>query len=124
MQSLTEAQLEVVHLLYDSAKVFIPVVIGYLFAFCGAVGYLWKEHRNLLQGGLFRPVQLTVIIAVCSIGIWSGTIPFCIRVVAFSDFSLINYAQRCAQIGHILFFISVASGAFTAIKLAKAHASA
>ncbi len=124
MEPLSENQLEVVHLLYDAAKTFIPVVVGYLFAFCGAVGYLWKEHRVLLQGELLRLVQFTIIVAVCSVGVWSGTIPFCIRAVAFTDFSLINYGQKCAQIGHILFFISVTGGAFTAIRLAKAQESA
>lgn len=121
MEPLSKDQLAVVHLLYDAAQTFIPVVVGYLFAFCGAVGYLWKEHRTLLQNELLRLVQFTIISAVCSVGVWSGTIPFCIRTVAFSDFSLINYGQKCAQIGHMLFFISVASGALTAIILAKAE---
>lgn len=120
MQELTNSQLEVIKLLYDTAKTFIPVVTGYLFAFCGAVGYLWKEQRQLLQGELLNHARLTIILGVCSVGIWSGTIPFCIRTVAFSDFSLINYGQKCAQIGHILFFLSVATGALMALKLANA----
>ena len=121
METLNHNEAEVVRLLYDTAKTFIPVVVGYVFAFCGAMGFLWKESKGLAQGGVLRLAQLTILLGVCSVGIWSGTIPFCIRIYAFNDYSLVNNAQLCAQIGHILFFTSVASGALTAILFLKKH---
>lgn len=42
--SYTEPDPRVVELLYDSAELFIPVIVGYAFAYCGAIGFLWKEQ--------------------------------------------------------------------------------
>jgi hypothetical protein len=110
MDQFSPSQIEAIKLLYESAKTFIPVVTGYLVLFSGSIGYLWKDERHALTQPLTKNAGATIILGIASLGVWSGVIPFCIRTFKYGEFNLFAFGQYCAQIGHILFFISVISG--------------
>lgn len=121
MDTFTPDQKLAIKLLFESAKTFIPVVTGYLVLFSGALGYLWRDEREHLNNSFVKHAAATLIIGIISLGIWSGTIPFCIRAMKYSKFRLFEYGQYCAQAGHILFFISIICGVFFFWRLFKKH---
>ena len=113
-----------IDLLYESARTFIPVVTGYLVIFSGALGYLWRDRREYLNNSLVKHAAATIITGIISLGVWSGTIPFCIRAIKYSDFNRFEYGQYCAQIGHLLFFLSVICGVYFFWRLFRKHNNA
>jgi hypothetical protein len=110
MQTFSTEQIEAIRLLYESAKTFIPVVTGFLVVFSGSLGYIWRDERKILSASLAKHAGLTIALGILSLGVWSGTIPFCIRSLKYIDFNLFEYGQYCAQGGHLLFFFSVWAG--------------
>ncbi len=121
MEALTPDQQLAIDLLYEAAKTFMPVVTGYLVLFSGALGYLWRDEREHLDTSFTKHAAVTLIIGILSFGAWSGTIPFCIRTVERSKFSVFKYGKYCASIGHILFFVSVVLGILFFWRLFRQH---
>ena len=110
VMKFTNEQIEAIKLLYEAAKTFIPVVTGFLVLFSGALGYLWRDEREILKKSMVRHAGFCILLAINSLGFWSGTIPFCIRSLQHTDFERFKYGQYCAQAGHVLFFFSVICG--------------
>lgn len=109
-------------ILFEATKIMIPVVTGFIVLFTGAVGKMWqiqKSDESLTIKWLW--VGVTLGLAICSLGFWSGVMPYCIlasmgepqdNLIIFKSVEqqrLFLLGRYCARIGHILFFLSVIS---------------
>ncbi len=109
--SYIEPDPRVVQYLYDSAELFIPIIVGYAFAYCGAIGFLWKEQGEHFDAIFFTLSSISVLLLIGALGLWCGVIAFCIWYVDTNlDIWLIR-GRWSGRFGLILFFASVFLGA-------------
>jgi hypothetical protein len=100
-----------VNMLFEAAKLMIPVVTGFLVLSGGILGQLWENHSPMLKEHRFLAAT-PIILGVLSLGVWSGTVPYCITAVQLGSQRRLNLGQRCARAAHVLFFFAVAAAMY------------
>lgn len=116
---MTAVQQETVKLLFETTRLMIPVVTGFLAVYLGALGAFWKAgHTPILLARRWL-ITSPVVLGVTSLGIWSGALPFSIRAMYHQDVTLFKYGQYCAQAGHVLFFLAVTASAICILGLLR-----
>lgn len=102
-------------LLFDAMKVMVPVVTGFATFFVGGAAKVWSNCSQ----GTRRWAAVTVVLALLSLGMWSGVMPFVIMTVRGIPDPLLTHlgfetiedtfsaARLCARVGHLSFFASV-----------------
>lgn len=109
MSGLEEGQKEAVRLLFESAKVMIPVITGFLAVYVGGLGALWKRDDHITTRITLLFAAIPIFLGVIALGLWSGTLPYCIQTFEFQDFQRFQGGRVWARFGHISFFIAVAA---------------
>ena len=106
-----------INYLFESCKIMIPVVTGFIVLFGGSIGRLWESGKDVE----WRWAGWTLILSIISLGLWSGTMPFSIVAslgspqklfFAFGPYNsatIFLFGRWCARIGHTTFFLSVIS---------------
>ena len=109
----------VVDLVYDAAQTFIPVIVGYIFAYCTAIGVVWKDRKEHLDRHVLLLGKLSVFLSISSLGLWSGSMAFCIWAVQSASTYYLNLGQWCGRLGLILFFVAIVLGAWSAFRIVR-----
>jgi hypothetical protein len=109
MSGLLDYQEDSVKLLFDTARVMIPVLTGFLALYVGGLGTIWKNSGQVTSQPTLLFAAIPLLLGVVALGFWSGTLLFCTQATASVDFQKFHFGQICARVGHILFFLAVAS---------------
>lgn len=114
---LSTQETAAVNMLFEAAKLMIPVVTGFLVLFGGILGQLWEKQSTMLQE--HRLLAATpVIFGVLSLGVWSGTAPYCNTAMQVGSRRRLMLGQLCARSAHVLFFFAVAAAMYFCVQVA------
>jgi hypothetical protein len=137
MQGTDNLLLNAIKLLLDVSKVMIPVITGYIALLVGGVGSLWRQ--NLRKENIviipWRWINLAFLLAIVSLGVWSGTLSFCIRASLqtpeklflilgpYSPATNFYLGRLCSGVGHVLFFLSILSACIRFWRAIQKHSA-
>ena len=103
-KSLNEATLK---FLFETVKVMLPIVTGYLVLVVGAISNIWKTRLVDFDKFDSRRIKESMVLGIFSLGMWSGVMAFCIHATRTYKGLYVWGAMLCAQAGHVLFFLSI-----------------
>jgi len=106
--------------LFEATKVMVPVITGFLVLFGGSIARVWERSPLREWDPLQRrSAMFAVLLGLVSLGLWTGTMAFCIRASAgtnASDLQVfgpfdpalnLRLGRYCAAVGHLSFFAAV-----------------
>jgi hypothetical protein len=102
---------EASQLLFEAAKVMIPVTTGFLILLAGSFGKIWDMKKDL-PGMNAHLLLHTTLLGVGSLAFWVGVIPFCILSKERGSQTLFKCGQGVARVGTIILFAAFICGAW------------
>lgn len=106
---------EQVDVTLETVKILFPTVCGYTIFIAPSIKYL-KDNNLFIDRTIAITTSITLVLAVGSIGLWSGALSFLIRVSGYThpgnrDFQFyeisFDYALFLCRTAHIAFFLSI-----------------